>query len=61
MLQNLMERFFGRSFLKKYEKKIYQIASVLSKDKTEYFFPPKKQDWKGSQDSTWKVSHSWKK
>jgi hypothetical protein len=45
MLQNLMERFFGRSFLEKYEKKMYQIASVFSKDETEYFFPQKKQDW----------------
>ena len=45
MLQNLMERFFGRSLLKKNEKKMYQIASVFSKDETEYFFPQKKQDW----------------
>ena len=42
MLQNLMERFFGRSLLKKNEKKMYQIASVFSKDETEYFFPQKK-------------------
>jgi hypothetical protein len=43
-----MERFFGRSFLEKYEKKMYQIASVFSKDETEYSPPPPpKKNWIG--------------